>query len=369
MKAQTPPMGFNTWNRFLDDRGLPQAEEITHESVVALAKAMVDSGMKDAGYEYFVLDDGFQAYSRDHRGRIQGHPRRFRQGMPALIDEVKALGLKMGMYTVPGRFTCFEQYQDYHGNGLGSLDLEEIDAIAFAEWGVDFLKYDWCRAHFNDGLTAPEAFRKMANYLDQHAPNMIYSISEYGLFQSHLWAPEFANMWRTTDDLFANWKSILGTIDQQIGLEPYSKPGHWNDPDMLQIGNHGLTDSENRAHMIIWAILNAPLMAGNDLVNMSDSVREVLCHRGLISVNQDWGGRQGKLIRQSGDLQVWEKPMSDGSTAYAYLNRGELPLKIKLADDCEDATSVQDVWSSDWTDANANIEIEPHGAVLLLAKK
>lgn len=368
MKAQKPPMGFNTWNRFLDVRDFPQVEQITHDSVVALAKAMVDSGMKDAGYEYFVMDDGFQGYTRDHRGRLQGHARRFRPGIPALIEEVKSLGLKMGIYSVPGRFTCFEQYQDYHGLGNGSLDREEIDAISFAEWGIDFLKYDWCRAHINDGLDAPTAFRKMADALAKHAPDIVFSISEYGLFKSHEWAPEFTNMWRTTDDLFANWKSILGTIDQQIGLESYSGPGRWNDPDMLQIGNHALTDSENRAHMIMWAILNAPLMAGNDLVTMTDNVRDILCHRGLIAVNQDWGGRQGKLIRADGELQVWEKPMSDGSTALAYLNRGEVAIKVRATDDAPAATSVRDVWSSDSAGAAEVVEVEPHGAILLITQ-
>jgi len=368
MKALTPPMGFNTWNRYLDVRQFPDIEAITEKSVLDLARAMVDSGMADAGYEYFVIDDGYQGYSRDYAGRLQGHARRFRNGIPQLVEGIKDLGLKVGIYSVPGRYTCLEQYFDYHGNGTGSHGFEEVDAQAFAEWGIDYLKYDWCRAHINDGLNAPEAFQKMADALEKYAPNIVYSISEYGLFKSHEWAPKFANLWRTTDDLAPTWSSILGTIDQQIGLESYSGPGHWNDPDMLQIGNHGLSHSENKAHMIIWAVLNAPLMAGNDLVNMSDQVREVLCHRGLIAVNQDWGGRQGKLIRSEGQLQVWQKPMSDGSTALAYLNRGESVLKVRATDDAVSCSSFTDVWSGDSADAGSAVEVEPRGAVLLLTR-
>jgi alpha-galactosidase len=360
-------MGFNTWNRFLDSRGFPRIEELTEDSVLELARAQVDSGMLAAGYEYFVLDDGYQAFSRDSQGRLQGHPRRFRSGIAALVKEVKALGLKMGMYAVPGRYTCLDQYFDYHGFGNGSLGFEEIDAITFAEWGVDYLKYDWCRAHLNDGLEAPTSFEKMANALNEHAPHIVYSISEYGLFKPHTWAPEFANLWRTTDDLFASWKSILATIDLQIGLDSYSRPGAWNDPDMLQIGNHGLTFSENRAHMIMWAVLNAPLMAGNDLASMTDEVRTILCHKGLIAVNQDWGGRQGKLSRFEGDLQVWTKPMSDGSIAIAYLNRGDQILHVQVSDDEPNASLITDVWSGAGISAASRIEVEPHGAVLVLS--
>lgn len=366
MKALTPPMGFNTWNRYLDSNHLPVWESITHKSVVELAKAMVDSGLKDAGYEYFVMDDGFQGYSRDSKGRVQGHARRFRPGIEELVGEVKALGLKMGIYAVPGRFTCGQQYQDYHGLDLGSLGFEEIDAQAYAEWGIDYLKYDWCRAHINDGLHAPTAFRKMADALEKYAPNIVYSISEYGLFESHKWAPEFTNLWRTTDDLVATWDSLVSTIDQQIGLEGYSRPGHWNDPDMLQIGNGQLTFSENRAHMIMWAVLNAPLMAGNDLVTMSEEVRGILTHSGLIAVNQDWGGRQGKLVSTVGALQVWEKPMSDGSTALAFLNRGDSSVSVVPNRFSETAIKMVDVWSGDSAGAGDTLEVEPHGASLVL---
>jgi len=251
-------MGFNTWNRYLDSRQFPDIEAITEESVLGLARAMVESGMADVGYEYFVIDDGYQGYSRDLSGRLQGHARRFRSGIPDLVQAIQALGLKVGIYSVPGRHTCLEQYFDYHSLGGGSLGFEDVDAQAFAEWGIEYLKYDWCRAHINDGLIAPVAFQKMADALARHAPNIVYSISEYGLFKSHEWAPAFANLWRTTDDLAPTWPSILATIDQQIGLERYSSPGHWNDPDMLQIGNHGLSYSETRAHMIMWQYSTRP---------------------------------------------------------------------------------------------------------------
>lgn len=321
--AQTPPMGWNSWNVGLDANDYPDFNNLTEKSILAQAKAMVDSGLLAAGYEYFVLDDGYQNARRDYRGRLQGHALRFRAGIPALVDEVKALGLKFGIYSVPGSLTCAQQYNDYVADGLGSLGKEQIDAEAFAEWGIDFLKYDWCRAHLNDGLLAKETFAKMAKALDETGREIVYSISEYGLFKPHEWAPEFTQMWRTTDDLFANWQSILRTIDLQVDLYPYSKPGTWNDPDMLQIGNHGLNPAENRSHLYVWAILNAPLMIGTDLVNMTDEVRDLLTNTNVIEIDQDWGGQQGRKVWSGQDAEIWAKPMSDGSLAAVLLNRGD----------------------------------------------
>jgi hypothetical protein len=360
-------MGWNSWNRFLNRETFrADISETTEHEVLEQARALVATGMADAGYEYVVLDDCFQAYKRDHRGRLQGHPHRFPHGIKYLADEIHSLGLKFGMYSVPGSLTCAQQYDDYHGIDLGSLNREEIDAIAFGEWGVDFLKYDWCRAHLNDGLIAPETFKKMADLLKVHSPNTVYSISEYGLFQSHLWAPEFCNMWRTTDDLMPTWSSLLRTLDLQIELYPYSRPGHWNDPDMLQVGNGSLTHLENKAHMFLWAILNAPLMAGNDLRTMSDETLEVLTHKGVIAIDQDWGGSQGTLIKSAGYVQLWEKPMSTGKRAIVVLNRGEDLGTFSLEEQYPEINQWKDVWSGD--DINSSyVELAPHEAVLLLS--
>jgi hypothetical protein len=362
-------MGFNTWNRFLDPKtDRVDISTVTEKSVLELAKAMVDSGMRDAGYEFFVMDDCYQHFRRDHLGRVQSHPVRFASGIKGLADAVHDLGLKFGLYSVPGTLTCAQQYDDYHGDDLGSLNRERIDAEAFVEWGVDYLKYDWCRAHLNDGLIAEPTFAKMAEELKAANANIVYSISEYGLFQSHLWAPKFTNLWRTTDDLFANWHSIIRTIDQQAELYPFSRPGAWNDPDMLQVGNGKLTDSENRAHMYVWAVLNAPLMAGNDIVRMTDTTRELLTHPGVIAIDQDWGGQQGRLVWSSadGEVQAWSKPMSAGGNAVALLNRGEKGAKVSLPAALGDLNRAKDVWSNDAIDHNSTVSLAPHSAELLL---
>jgi hypothetical protein len=361
-------MGWNSWNYGLNEHNRADFDRLTETSVLAQANAMVDSGMLAAGYEYLVLDDGFQHARRDRQGRLQGHAVRFREGIPALIDEVKSLGLKFGIYSVPGTLTCAQQYDDYIAEGIGSLGFETIDANAFAEWGVDYLKYDWCRAHLNDGLNPEEAFKKMSDSLKSSGRDIVFSISEYGLFSSHEWAPNFANLWRTTDDLVATFDSILHTLDLQENLYPFSRPGAWNDPDMLQVGNGSLTLSENRAHMFLWAILNAPLMAGNDLSRMSDEVRDLLIHPGIIAIDQDWGGQQGRLVHSIGDSQVWSKPMSDGSRASALLSRGETKQAFKLAELFPDISSATDVWSGDSIDTKSVIEIQAHDAVLILTK-
>jgi alpha-galactosidase len=370
MLAAQPPMGWNSWNRFLNSNLRADIAATTEKEILAQAKAMVDSGLAAAGYEYIVLDDCYQAKRRDHLGRIQTHPHRFPSGIKGLVDQIHGLGLKFGLYSVPGTLTCAQQYDDYNGDDLGSLNRELIDAESFVEWGVDYLKYDWCRAHLNDGLIAEPTFRKMAEALKTANADIVYSISEYGLFEPHKWAPEFCNMWRTTDDLMPNWPSLLRTIDLQRELYPYSKPGAWNDPDMLQIGNGELSMAENRAHMYVWAVLNAPLMAGNDLTRMSDEVRDLLAHPGIIAVDQDWGGQQGKVTFADGDLEIWSKPMSQESgfkTASVLLNRGETTGKFDLNRIFETSTELQDVWSGDSV-AKGAIDLAAHDALLLLSR-
>lgn len=366
--ALRPPMGWNSWNYGLNENNRADFSRLTEKTMLAQAQAMVDSGMLAAGYEYFVLDDGYQNARRDYQGRLQGHALRFRNGIPQLVNDVKALGLKFGIYSVPGSLTCAQQYDDYIADGLGSFNKERIDAQAFAEWGIDYLKYDWCRAHLNDGLLAPATFKKMADELRASGRDIVYSISEYGLFESHKWAPEFTNLWRTTDDLFADWGSLMSTLDQQTDLYPYSRPGAWNDPDMLQIGNGDLTHSENKAHFFLWAVLNAPLMAGNDLTKMTDEVRDLLIHPGVIEIDQDWSGEQGRLTWSSGDLQVWSKRMSaeqGGGIAAVLLNRGSERGSFDLETSVGEFSSAVDVWSSDSISATGKIEVEPRGAHLI----
>ena len=371
MLAAKPPMGWNSWNRFLNSNLRADIASTTEAAILQQARALVDSGLAAAGYEYVVLDDCYQAKRRDHQGRIQTHPHRFPSGIAGLADQIHELGLKFGLYSVPGSLTCAQQYDDYNGDDLGSLNREQIDAESLVEWGVDYLKYDWCRAHFNDGLIAEPTFRKMAEALREANANIVYSISEYGLFEPHKWAPEFCNMWRTTDDLMPNWPSLLRTIDLQRELYPYSKPGAWNDPDMLQIGNGELTMAENRAHMYVWAVLNAPLMAGNDLTKMSDEVRDLLAHPGVIAIDQDWGGQQGRCVFSQSGQEIWSKPMSAESgwaNASVLLNRADSTRNFNVSEHFTGEIELQDVWSGDSVDCAEIIQLGPHDAVLLLSR-
>jgi hypothetical protein len=364
--AALPPMGWNSWNYGLNERDRADFSRLTEKSILAQAQAMVDNGMLAAGYNYLVLDDGYQNARRNYKGELQGHALRFREGIPALIQEVKALGLKFGIYSVPGTLTCAQQYDDYIADGLGSLGFETIDANSFAEWGVDYLKYDWCRAHLNDGLNPEDAFRKMSEALKATGKDIVYSISEYGLFRSHEWAPEFTNMWRTTDDLFARWDSVMYTLDLQRDLYPYSKPGAWNDPDMLQVGNGNLSFTENRAHFYLWAVLNAPLMAGNDLLKMSDETLSILIHPGVIAVDQDWSGEQGRLIFDNNDAQVWSKKMADGSRASVFLARGSTAETFELSEVLGEIGGAKDVWTGDSVDVAERLVVAPHSAELII---
>jgi alpha-galactosidase len=369
--AERPPMGWNSWNCFLDDDFAARAEEVTAEAILGCAQALVDSGMRDAGYDYVVLDDCWQDGRRDANGRLAAHPVRFPDGIGALADRIHALGLRFGLYTVPGSLTCAQQYDGYGGEPLGSLSHEELDAETFAGWGVDFLKYDWCRADSNDGLSAVDAFTRMRRVLDAQDRPIVYAISEYGLFEPWHWAPGIAHTWRTTDDLVPTWESLLRTLDLQAPLAAYSRPGAWNDPDMLQVGNGSLTDAENRAHFYLWAVLNAPLMAGNDVRRMSPATRDLLCDPEVIAVNQDWGGRQGTRIGPAGPGEVWAKPMAGGGAAVVLLNRSEEAREVGVtAEDlgpAGDITFVREVGTgvTDTFGGEIRRRVEPHDARLL----
>jgi alpha-galactosidase len=363
--ADRPPMGWNSWNCFLGPDFHARKDAITADAVLGCARALADSGMRDAGYSYVVLDDCWQDGRRDADGRLVSHPVRFPDGIGALAEQIHALGLQFGLYSVPGSLTCAQQWDDYGGEPLGSLGHEQIDAETFAEWGVDFLKYDWCRADTNDGLSAVDAFTRMRRLLDQQSRPIVYAISEYGTYEPWLWAPRIAHMWRTTGDLVPTWDSLLATLDLQAPLAAYSRPGAWNDPDMLQVGNGALTDGENRAHFYLWAVLNAPLMAGNDLRRMSETTRDLLCDPEVIAIDQDWGGRQGTRIGPPGPGEVWAKPMSDGGAAVVLLNRSDEPREITV--DMAGYATVRDITTGtmDTVDGPVHRLVPSHDATLL----
>jgi alpha-galactosidase len=317
-------MGFNTWNKF--------GCNVSDELVRSMADAMVKSGMKDAGYEYIVIDDCWQV-SRDEKGNIVADAKRFPAGIKAVADYVHSLGLKFGIYSDAGLKTC-----EGRPGGLGH---EFQDGLRYAAWGVDYLKYDWCNTTTQE---AQASYALIREALDASGRPIVLSICEWGKAKPWLWGRKVGgNLWRTTEDITDKWNDkvkwpdgsccafgVLGILDQQVGLESYAGPGHWNDPDMLEVGNGGMSATEYRSHFSLWAILAAPLMAGNDLRDMTSETRDILTNREVIGVDQDAMGREGERVWKAGDLEIWAKQQRDGSRAVVLLNRANTEQQIAL---------------------------------------
>jgi alpha-galactosidase len=319
--ALTPPMGWNSWNRFACNVD----ENLIHE----MADAMVSSGMKDAGYTYINIDDCWHG-DRDSLGFIHPDPKRFPSGMKALADYVHSKGLKLGIYSDAGSQTC--------GGRPGSRGYEFQDALTYAQWGVDYLKYDWCNT---EGLKAEGAYKTMTAALRTAGRPMVLSICEWGNDKPWEWGRTVGHLWRTTGDIFncfdciedhGTWKSwgVMQILDRQKDLRRYAGPGHWNDPDMLEIGNGKLTPGEDRAHFSMWAMLAAPLIAGNDLRNMAKETVEVLTHKEVIAVNQDSLGIQGFRYAVKDSVETWFKPLKNKEWAVCFLNRSTKPQAIEF---------------------------------------
>ncbi len=349
--AATPPMGWNSWNKF----GCDIDEELIRET----ADAMVSSGMAAAGYTYVNIDDCWMAPERDAAGRLQADPQRFPGGIAAVADYVHGKGLKLGIYSSAGTATC---------QGLpASLDHETADAASFAEWGVDLLKYDNCN---NQGRPAVERYTAMAEALAASGRDIVYSICEWGSNQPWEWAAEVGgHYWRTTGDISDSWGSMVSIVDQQVGLEAFSGPNAWNDPDMLEVGNGGMTTEEYRAHLSLWSLLNAPLIAGNDLRSMDATTLSLLTDPDVLAVNQDWAGSQGHKIADAGDLEVWAKPTSAGGAAVVLFNRGTTGAEIATAAadlglPAAPAYELRDLWADTTTVTTGDVRasVPGHGA-------
>jgi alpha-galactosidase len=301
--AKTPPMGWNSWNHF--------GCNINEDIIKQMADVMVNSGMKAAGYKYIVIDDCWMANHRDSKGRQVVNNDRFPHGIKWLDDYVHSKGLKLGIYSSAGTKTC---------QGLpASLHHEQADAKMYAKWDIDYLKYDNC---YNQGEPYIKRYAAMGKALKSTGRPIVYSICEWGVKAPWQWAPKLGNLWRTTGDIRDSWQSMISILDQQVGLYKYAGPGHWNDPDMLEVGNGGMTTTEYKTHFSLWAMLAAPLMAGNDLRHMSPETKSILENKAVIAVDQDSEGVQGHKVVDDGDQEVWVKPLSDGSRAVVLLNRG-----------------------------------------------
>ncbi len=308
--AQTPPMGWNSWNKF--------ACNVSEELIRETADAMISSGMHAAGYEYVNIDDCWQV-SRDGEGNIVADATRFPAGMKALADYVHNKGLKLGIYTDAGTLTCQKR--------PGSFNHEFQDAKTYASWGVDYVKVDWCHA---EGLDPEVQYAKFRSALAQAGRPMVFSICNWGVKAPWLWAPAIGNLWRTTEDISDSYDRMSVIGFSQDGLEKFAGPGHWNDPDMLEVGNGGMNRNEYRTHMALWVLLSAPLLAGNDLRSMTPETKEMLTNPEVIAVDQDAKGVQGHRVWEEGPLEVWVKPLADRSQAVGLFNRGESILKMTL---------------------------------------
>jgi alpha-galactosidase len=353
--AQKPPMGWNSWNKF--------HTKIDDKLVREIADAMVSSGMQKAGYTYVNIDDGWEG-ERDAEGNIRPNARF--PDMKALADYVHGKGLKLGIYSSPGTRTCagFE----------GSLNHEAQDAKSYATWGIDYLKYDWCTAAL---VYKPEqmraAYQKMGEALAAAGRPIVYSLCQYGREHVEQWgAAVGGNLWRTTGDISDAWDKMANIgFDRQKGLDTAAGPGHWNDPDMLEIGNGGMTDEEYRTHMSLWAMLAAPLVAGNDLRTMTPAIRDILTEPEVIAIDQDSLGRQGKPVVKEGETEVWVRALDHDAHAVALFNRGAMPAKVTASfgdSGISGKYSIRSVWEhadKGVAAAEYSAEVPSHGVVLL----
>ncbi len=349
--ARTPPMGWNTWNTF----GCDISETLIRQTVDAL----VANGMSARGYKYVVVDDCWFNPDRDAQGDLQAHPTRFPSGMKALGDYIHRRGLKFGIYQVPVDKTCAQYFNTFPG-ATGSRGHEEQDARRFAAWGVDFLKYDWCSP---DGTMEEQvtAFAKMRDALAATGRQIIYSINTNSIHEKtgpwRDWG-DVANIWRTTEDITNQWDTgsdgstfmgVQNIINVNVPLAPYAQPGGFNDPDMLEVGNGGMTETEQRSHFAMWAMMAAPLIAGNDVRGASAAALAILTNHDLIAVNQDALGLQATQISNDGIQRIIAKPLAGGDVAVALLNQGSSPTTISTTAAAIGKTGgsflVRDLWT------------------------
>ena len=354
--ADTPQMGWSSWNKF--------QTEINEVLIKDIADKMVEYGLVEAGYVYLNLDDGWHG-ERDDQGFIHEDLEKFPSGMKALADYLHSKGLKLGIYSDAGTNTC--------ACYAGSLGHEYQDAFMYAQWGVDYLKYDWC---YTNNINPKGAYALMRNALRKAGRPILFSMCEWGSSKPWEWAADVGHSWRTTGDIGVGflpipqrydengrrlWKAlgVMEIVDMNEPLRKYAGPGHWNDPDMLEVGN-GMTVSEDRSHFTLWCMMAAPLILGNDITDMTPETLAIITNKDIIAIDQDPLGIQGLRLRKAGDLQWWFKPLSDGDWAFCILNIGEQPREVALdwkALDFEDELSgrstgfttvnysVRDLWN------------------------
>lgn len=374
--AQTPPMGWNSWNKF----GCNVSEKLIRE----IADAMVTSGMKDLGYEYVVVDDCWQT-GRDENGNIIVDKDRFPNGMKPVADYIHSLGLKFGIYSCAGSKTCQGR--------PGSRGYQFQDARQYAKWGVDYLKYDWC---YNEGQDAKAAYKTMSDALKECGRPIVFSICEWGENKPWEWGKGIGHLWRITADIRDcydcqfNWGGVgvLQILDKALSISQYSGPGHWNDLEMLEIGNGGQTEHEYRSHFAIWSMLSAPLMAGNDLRSMDTLTKEILCNKEAIAINQDKLGKSAFRFVELNGIDILVKALSNGDVAFLFINRNNFEIDLDYNwnfDTVYDSSleggalymkraprTIVDIWTNKsigTTDTRLKRTLEPHESLFFRLKK
>ncbi|HZV68701.1 MAG TPA: glycoside hydrolase family 27 protein [Saprospiraceae bacterium] len=373
--APTPPMGWNSWNTFQTN--------INEQLVKDIADRFISLGLKEAGYQYIVLDDGWMSHERDKDGNLVADPEKFPNGMKHLADYIHAKGLKFGLYNCAGWKTC--------GGYPGSRGHEFQDAMKYAEWDVDYLKYDWCNT---DKLNAEGAYLTMRDALHAAGRPIVFSMCEWGDNQPWKWGKDIGHLWRTTGDISACWDcednhgtwsswGVLRVLHMREAIRQYAGPDHWNDPDMMEVGN-GMTTSEDRGHFSLWCMVAAPLIMGNDLRNATFNTLNTLTNKEAIAIDQDALGIQGYMHSQKDSIEVFVKPLADGDWAFCFLNRNEMPRTIHFdwdKENVEDAFSgrklitskkeiytIRDIWKKKemgMTHETFNVEVKEHDVCMV----
>ncbi|KAB2035734.1 hypothetical protein ERO13_D04G150200v2 [Gossypium hirsutum] len=357
--GMTPPMGWNSWNHF----GCNIDEKMIRET----ADALVSTGLSKLGYEYVNIDDCWAEISRDDKGNLVPKKSTFPSGIKALADYVHKKGLKLGIYSDAGYFTCSRRMP-------GSLGYEEQDAKTFASWGIDYLKYDNCN---NDGSKPTQRYPVMTRALMKAGRPIFFSLCEWGDMHPAEWGAPLGNSWRTTNDISDNWESMISRADQNEIYAEYARPGGWNDPDMLEVGNGGMTKDEYIVHFSLWAISKAPLLLGCDIRNMTRETMDIITNKEVIAVNQDPYGFQAKKVRMEGDQEIWSAPLSGYKIAVVLLNRGPVRYSTTarwddIGLDPKTVVQARDLWEHKTLKTtfvgNLTATLRPHSCKLYVLK-
>ncbi|MGC9670748.1 glycoside hydrolase family 27 protein [Planosporangium sp. 12N6] len=357
--ARTPPMGFNNWN------STGCRSDFNEAMIKGIADLFVSKGLRDAGYRYVNIDDCWAEPARDPDGNLVPDRTRFPNGIKAVADYVHGKGLKFGIYTSAGTKTC-----NGTGGFPGGLGHEKQDAALFASWGVDYLKYDNCN---NQGVDARTRYTAMRDALKATGRPIVYSICEWGRTDPKVWTwgADVGNLWRTTGDISDNWSKIISILHANEKLAQYAGPGHWNDPDMLEVGNGKLTDTEYRSHFSLWAVMAAPLLIGTDLRKASPATYTILTNRDVVAVDQDSLGKQGVLVKRTNGLAVYSKQLANGDRAVALFNESDSGTTIstsaaEIGLGGSSSYTLKDLWStsSRTTSGTIRASVPSHGTVL-----